>query len=561
MMKTLFFSLSTATLLLLASCSPKLKPLKQEQFAVEPRPLVVKGNTIDADIDIALPPKWMNKRAIVNLMPTLRYGSREAWGATYTLQGEKVLANNPIIPYEEGGKHRMKSSFRYDKQMKRPQLYMTIKAEVNGKKISLPDVLLAEGVLTTATLASISGQSPFFASNHFQRIIEDKYEANIHFLIQQAHIRKSELAKSEIQDWKKRVEKAKQADNQEVAVEVQAYASPDGGVKLNERLSAQREKNTTAMLQRDLTGAASGEVALSAHYTAQDWEGFRKYVEASDIEDKELILRILSMYQDPQEREQEIRNISVVFDQLATDILPLLRRSRLVATIETIGKSDDELQALLRKDPSQLNLEEMLYAIELEPFASHEDYLRQVTKYFPHDPRSYNNLAAIKIAQGKLEEAAQLLDQADSKGALLETTLNKALIALEKGNIKEAETLVGNCLDAEESTEVLGFLYLQQGEFEKAVQAYGESYCNNAALAQIMTRDYRRAMNTLDKVSQSNALTDYLRAIVAARQGDARGASNFLREALRRNPSLRSYAKEDLEFDAVKKSAEFAFEL
>lgn len=561
MKKTLFFSLTISTMLLIAGCSPKLKPLQKEYFTVTPRPLVVKGQKIEANFDVSIPSKWMNRKATLNLMPVLRYGSRELWGATTTLQGEKVLANNPIISYEEGGKHHFTSKFSYEKNIKSPKLYMTFRADVSGKKVDLPELLLADGVISTATLANLAGQHPIFASNHFQRIIEEKYEANIHFLIQQSKIRNSELKKEELKTWKKNVEDAYRSDNQSVAVEVQAYASPDGGLKLNERLSQQREKNTTALLKKDLARAASGKVDLAAHYTAQDWDGFKKYVEASNIQDKELILRVLSMYQDPEEREREIRNISVVFDQLATDILPLLRRSRLVATIETIGKSDQELQSLLQNDPSKLNIEEMLYAIELEPFNTHEAYLRKASTLFPNDPRSFNNLAAIKISEGKLEEASKLLDRADQAGSLLETTLNRALLAIEKDSLEEAETLVGNRLETTKSATVLGFLYLKQGDFEKAVAAYGDTYSNNAAIAQIMTQDYHRAMNTLDHVSQSNALTDYLRAIVAARQNDVQGANNFLSEALRRDATLRSYAQEDIEFSKVKEDKAFTLKL
>lgn len=559
MMKTFLFAM--ATTLLLVSCSPKLKPLKENNFAVTPRPLVVAGDKIEANFDAIIPAKWMNKKAVVSLMPVLRYGSNEAWGATSTIQGEKVLDNNPIVSYDAGGRHTFKSSFEYNKRMTSPKLYMTFRANVKGKKVDLPEVLLSEGLITTATLASISGAMPYYAHNAFQRIVEDKYEANIQFLIQQAGIRNSELTKKELKEWNDRVNKATHQVNQRVAVEVQAYASPDGGVKLNEKLSQQREKNTTSLLKKKLIKTGKTEVPFTAHYTAQDWVGFKKYVESSKIQDKELILRILSMYEDPEEREREIRNISVVFDELATDILPKLRRSRLLATIETIGKSDDELSSLLKSTPEKLNVEELLYAIELQPDPAQEQYLRRAMTLFPKDARSYNNLASKMIEKGNLEEAQKLLSQAEQINPLAEISLNKALIALEMGKLIDAETLLGNTLTTERSQEALGFLYLKKGDFDKAVKAYTETISNNAAIAYIMVQDYRKAMDILDKVTQPNATTDYLRAIVAARQGDALGASNFLKEAFRKDASIRGYAHNDVEFEVVKKNKNFTVTL
>lgn len=557
---TLILSVVVLATTLITGCSPKLKPLTAGNFSIDPNPLVVVGDKVETNVTMTVPAKWMNKKATVRLIPAMKYGSGEAWSATSTIQGESVLANHTIIPYNNGGIHTFKASFNYEPRMVDGDFYVTFKADVNGKAVKLPEVKIAHGIIATGALASITGSKPYFAPDAFQRIITDKYDTDIHFLIQQADVRPHELSKAEVKEWKSTVEEASAASNQKVAVEVQAYASPDGGYELNKKLSEQREKSTTKMLEKSFDKQGK-EIPLSTHYTAQDWDGFRKYVEASDIEDKELILRVLSMYNDPEEREREIRNISVVFDRLASEILPKLRRSRLTATIETIGKSDEELTKLLTSTPGELNIEEILYATALQNASAREKYLLKAVELFPNDARAYNNLAAIYMQRGELEAAYKMLDRASKVEDLPEVRLNKALLALQNGQVSEAEALIGNALTTQGSEEAIGYLYLKQGKYDEAAKTLENSKTNNAAVAQIMVGNYDKAMATLDAIERSNAMTDYLRAVTAARQRDARAAASFLQEAFSRDASLRSYAAKDAEFEEVKKNAAFTIKL
>lgn len=541
-------SFGLAVTLVSVSCSPKLKPLSADHFTADPRPLELVGQHIPASITVNIPSKWMHKNAKVALIPVLRYQGGEVWGVTQMLQGEDVRDNNHQIAYAKGGTTQFDTTFDYsDARLMKSTLYMTFNASVNGKNVQLPEVKIGEGVVATVALADLSGATPIVAPDAFQRVIKERFNADILFLIQQADVRSKEMRKGDVEEWKNLVDNAQQTPNQRVSVEVQAYASPDGGVELNERLSARREKNTTAALRRELNKG----VEINAHYTAQDWEGFRSFVEQSSIQDKDLILRVLSMYSDPEEREREIRNISVVYDQLAKDILPRLRRSRLTANVETIGKSDDELTHLAQNNPAALTVEELLYAATLEARPSAQEALyHKATQLYPQDARAYNNIGSIALQMGDKEKALQWYDRAAQVADLAETRLNRALLSLDSNDITRAEELIGSSLatDVKGANEVLAFLYLKQGKYDQAVEAYGATKSNNAAIAQLLTKDYKTALETLESIAISNATTDYLKAIVSNRMGDERAALNYLGEALRRNPRLATRLGTDCEF-------------
>lgn len=550
-------SLCLATALMVASCTPKLKPLSEQNFTTQPRPLELMGEQIPITISVSIPSKWMHKKAKVSFLPVLRYAGGETWGVTETIQGEKVLDNYRSVNYAQGSIIRMNTYFDYsDPRLMESDLYMTFNATINGKRVNLPEIKIGEGTLATQTLADLSGATPIIAPDAFQRIIKERFDADIHFLIQQANIRSQEWKKEDVQEWRELVENAQQAPNQRVSVEVQAYASPDGGVALNERLSAQRERNTTAALDKEWKKG----VEISGHYTAQDWEGFRSFVERSSIQDKELILRVLSMYSDPEEREQEIRNISVVYDQLAKEILPMLRRSRLTANIETIGKSDEELSRLARTAPETLTVEELLYAVTLENnIATQEKLYLQASQLHPKDARAYNNIGSLYLQKGDMSKAVEWYERARAIQDLPETRLNLALVALEKGDLKSAEELIGTSIasSTKGSNEVLGLLYLKQGKYEQALATYADTKSNNAAVAQFLNRNYKQALETLESIERTNATTDYLKAIVSNRMGDKQATLNYLREALRRNPDFVTRLRIDKEFRNLSQEAAF----
>ncbi|MCI7357579.1 MAG: hypothetical protein MSK40_07725 [Parabacteroides sp.] len=547
-----------AAILAFSSCSNKLKPLAEEYIKAEPQPLEAIGGKVPVTINATIPAKWFNKKAVVTITPVLRYQGGEAWGTAYTYQGEKVKGNNQVIPYKEGANVTMKSSFTYKPEMKKSELFLTFDAKIKNKTVKLPDVKIGEGVLATSALADAATANAAIAADKFQRIIKEAHDASIMFLIQQAELRSKELKKDEISDWKDLVKNADEAPNQNVAIEIQAYASPDGGVELNTGLAERREKNTDKYLAKELK-KMKVDVPVDAKYTAQDWEGFQELVSKSNIQDKDLVLRVLSMYSDPEQREQEIKNISSVFSTLADEILPQLRRSRLVANIEIIGKSDDEISALAKNDPKALNVEEILYAATLTNNDAEKTAIyNKASELYPNDYRTWNNVGMMAFRAGDLAKAEQMFNKANSVKNNPEANMNLGLIALTKGDQAKAQQLFGSASGVAELSEALGVLYLEQGEWAKAANSFGSVKSNNAALAQILTKDYNKASQTLNTVPNPDAITSYLKAIVAARTNDANGVVSNLKAAIAKDGSLKKEAAIDLEFAKYATNSDFA---
>ena len=550
--------LMLAAILAFSSCSNKLKPLTEEYIKAEPQPLEAIGGQVPVTINATIPAKWFNKKAVVTVTPVLRYAGGEAWGTAYTYQGEKVKGNNQVVPFNEGANVTMKSSFAYKPEMKKSELYLTFDAKIKNKTVKLPDVKIGEGVIATSELADAATANAAIAADKFQRIIKEAHDASIMFLIQQAELRSKELKKSEVSDWKDLVKNADEAPNQNVAIEIQAYASPDGGVKLNTGLAERREKNTDKYLAKELK-KMKVDVPVDAKYTAQDWEGFQELVSKSNIQDKDLVLRVLSMYSDPEQRENEIKNISSVFSTLAEEILPQLRRSRLVANIEIIGKSDDEITALAKNDPKALNIEEILYAATLtNDNAEKTRIYNKASELYPNDYRTWNNVGMMAFRAGDLAKAEQMFNKANSVKNNPESNMNLGLIALTKGDQAKAQQLFGSASGVAELGEALGVLYLKQGEWAKAANSFGSVKSNNAALAQILTKDYSKASQTLNAVPNPDATTSYLKAIVAARTNDANGVVSNLKAAIAKDSSMAKEAAKDLEFAKFAANADFA---
>ena len=545
-----------AAILTLSSCSNKLKPLAEQYIKAEPQPLEAIGGKVPVTINATFPAKWFNKKAVVTVTPVLRYQGGEAWGTSYTYQGEKVKGNNQVIPQKEGANVTMKSSFTYKPEMKKSELYLTFDAKIKNKTVKLPDVKIGEGVIATSELADAATATAAIAADKFQRIIKEAHDANIMFLIQQANLRAKELNSDAIKEWKDLVKNADEAPNQNVAIS--AYASPDGGFKLNNTLAENREGNTTKYLNKELK-KMKVDAPVDARYTAQDWEGFKELVSASNLQDKDLVLRVISMYQDPETREKEIKNISAVYSDLAETILPQLRRSRLTANIEIIGKSDDEISALAKSNPSELNIEEILYAATLTNNDGEKMAIyTKASELYPNCYRTWNNIGMMAFKAGDLAKAEQMFNKSNSIKNNASANMNLGLIALTKGDQAKAQQLFGNAAGVNELSEALGVLYLEQGEYAKAVNSFGSVKTNNAALAQILVKDYSKASQTLNGVANPDAVTSYLKAVVAARTNDANGVINNLKAAIAADKNMAKEAAIDLEFAKYATNSDFA---
>ena len=557
MQKKSLFILSAASVLLMSSCS-KLGALSADNFTVTPNPLESQGGKVPATINGSFPEKYMKKKAVVTVTPELRYADgKVAKGNSATFQGEKVMGNDQTISYKVGGRYTMKTAFDYVPDMQKSEMYLTFDARIGKKQCDVPAVKVANGVIATSELykKTLASESGVIAPDTFQRVNEKKQEANIKFLINQANIRKSELKNNSVQEFVEMLKKIN-ADREGFNVqnvEIQAYASPEGGVKFNDKLAGKRQNESEKYVKGALK-QTKVNADIDAHYTAQDWDGFQKLVAASNLQDKDVILRVLSMYEDPQEREQQIRNMSAGFRELADGILPELRRSRLIINYETIGRSDEQIEQQYKDDAAKLSADELLYLATFDKTpAEQEAIYTKTTQIYDKDYRAYNNLAALALAKGDKATAQQYAAKAASlSNNTPEAQANMGLIALVNGDVQEAERAISKSANSENVKAALGALNIAKGNYAQAEQYFGKTNSNTAALAQLLNKNYDAAAKTLDKVQNPNAMTDYLHAVVAARRGNKFAASSYLKEALQKDPSLKQYAENDLELSLLK---------
>ena len=564
MIKKLYLPFLMALVFALSSCSSKMGELSSDYFTTTPQVLEAVGGKVDVTINGKFPEKYFKKKAVVTVTPVLRWEGGEARGESMTFQGEKVQGNNQTIYYKAGGNYSMPASFDYVPEMAKSELYLVFDAKVGkkGKSVAIPAVKVADGVIATSELVknTLANANTANAEDAFQRVIQQAKSANIMFLIQQANLRASELNSDSIKAFNEFVknvnadQKGKLMEN----IEISAYASPDGGIDLNDKLAARRQENTEKYVNKQLK---KEEIItnVDAKYTAQDWEGFQELVSKSNIQDKDLILRVLSMYQDPEQREAEIKNISSVYKNLADEILPQLRRARLTLNYQLIGRSDEEILAAFKSEPKVLNVEELLYAATLvNTPAEKEAIYKTAAQNFPADYRAFNNLGELAYQAGNYNEAESYFKTALQKNpSSAEANVNLGLIALIKGDKAAAQTYLGKGAGSAALNEALGNYYIAAGQYEQAVTSFGDTKSNSAALAQILTKDYNSAKATLEGVKNPDAYTAYLSAILGARTNNAGMVISNLRTAVSKDASLARKAAKDLEFAKYATNADF----
>ena len=546
----MYLPLVALFVLAFSSCG-KMGELSSDYFTTNPEVLEAVAGKVPVTINGKFPEKYMKKNAIVEVTPVLKWNGGEAKGQPATFQGEKVEGNGQTISYKMGGNYTMKASFDYIPEMAKSELFLNFKITRGSKTYTIPAVKVADGVIATSELPTIASSNASYANDAFQRIIKQAQEANIMFLIQQANLRNSQLTSAEMKEFHKKVAEVN-ADKKNYKlnnIEVSAYASPDGGLKLNTGLAEDREANAEKYLNKQLKKAKI-DANVDAKYTAQDWEGFQELVAKSNLQDKDLILRVLSMYQDPEQRENEIKNISSVYKTLADEILPQLRRARLTANYDIIGRSDEEIVEAFDTNPKVLSVEELLYAATLtKDNARKQAIFTKTTQLYPNDYRAYNNLGELAFAAGDAAKAESFFKQALAKNAnAAEANANLGLCELLKNNVSTAETYLSKATGADAANEALGNLYIKQGQYQRAVSAFGNAKTNSAAQAQILAKDYNKAKATLQAVENKDAMTDYLMAIVGARTNNESLVSSSLKSAIAKDASLAKTAANDREF-------------
>ena len=492
--------LAAGTLLVATGCSKKLGQFKSDFFSTNPTPLEEVGDKVPGTVTGRIPAKFMLQNARVTATPVIQWETGqvkgvnaygEAKGQPTLFQGVNVRDNGQVVDYVNGGTVTIPFDIPFQDAMARSTLYLDFQVDQNGKQYALPRVKVGNGVLTTAALASARTVAPALAPDSFQQVITKNYSADIRFLINQANIRPSELSAKGYIDLNQQLREANASPKMEISgVTINSFASPEGSYDFNKRLAEQREK--------------------------------------------------------------EIRNLSSVFNELADQILPQLRYSRIQATVKVLGRTDRELVEQFNSDPTKLSVDEMLYLATLtdDNFKKMEVY-DAVARIYPKEARAYVNLGATQLVAGDKDGAEANFQQAlrlDPNNKPAE--MNLALIEMLKGNNARANELLGAAAGTPGINDALGVYYLQTGDVANAVRAFGDSKTNNAAVAQILNHDYAGAQRTLQSVSKPDATTYYLMAVAGARTQNQQQVMDNLRQAVKLDRKLLDRAKSDLEFAA-----------
>ena len=561
--------------LVLSACggmSKMAKMAEQVQWDITPKVLEMHGDSIEVEVSATFPQKYFIATATLELTPVLKYEGGEKAFASKTVQGEKVQENNEVVPFAQGKTIKWKSKIAFDEAMRKSELVLNGKASMKGKSVDVPFGKKADGVMSTALLLDYKAMT-IGAADKFQRVTNDSKGATLFFVINKADIQNKELKKDEVAALKQFLADAANNERIEVkGVEISAFASPDGEESLNDKLAANRMKNSDSFFKKELKKAKLNADASVYKTTslAEDWDGFKTLMQESDIQDKELILRVLSMYSDPVVREKEIKNISAAYEEIADKILPQLRRSKLSVNIAVIGHSDEELKAMVAANDEKLTIEEMLYAATLT-----EDNNEKLSIYqkaadkFPEDWRAINNVGHINYKLGKVAEAKAAFEKAKGIDASNTVVLNNlGACALADGDVAAAKEFFSAAAGAgDEVSYNQAIILTKKGEYENALNLYQSSKLNtfNWALCKYLnyfnTKNgdvFDATLGILNKIEdQDNAKFPYLKAVIAARKQDKDLLINSLKVAVEKDASLGAYAAKDIEFAQYAEDADF----
>lgn len=544
--------------LITVSCSSLNKMKKRAgeiTYSVTPETLVARGGMVDLKIDVTFPAKYFNKKVALEATPVLRFKGGEKAYEMKAIQGEKVQGNAEVIPYEAGKTISYTSRISYEDAMRLSDLEIDITGSKGAKTAKFEPRKIGDGVIATETLV-VNAPATTLGEDQFQRIIKQQEEAAIYYLINSANIRSKEMTSEEMKKLEAYIKEAATKENMNLnGIDVRSYASPDGAYDFNEKLANQREKGSSTFLKKQMKKGKveqyKDENFFKNFVVAEDWEGFKKAMEASNIQDKELILRVLAMHSDPEVREREIRNIASAFAVVADQILPKLRRSLFVVNTELIGRSDDELKSLAKSDAASLNVDELLYSATL--FDNNNDKLaiyQTCMRQFPNDWRGFNDAGLIQFEMGNIAEAQTNFNKANSLSANNPVIQNNlGAVALKNGDLKQAEVYFGAATGAGQEVDYnKGIIAIKTGDYAAAVNYFGKCNCVNAALANVLAGNNNEALTKLNAENKECPMSYYLKAVIGARTNDATMVMENLKKACSLNASFKQLAATDMEF-------------
>ena len=544
-MKKSFKFLSAAVLGLaaVACSSPEKMAEMAENVSVQcdPAVLEVVAGKINATVTVTYPADYFHPKAILEVTPVIVYEGGEAKMEPFVYQGEKVVDNYKVVP-SDGSTVSEKVSFDYVPGMEKCYLELRSVVKYKNKSAEFPTRKVADGANTTYMLVDKSGKVDYKADN-YQEIIKQTAEGQILYTINSSVVRNSQLKSDSIKDFQAAIDEIKGNERKEiVSTDIVAYASPDGGEELNSKLSGKRSETAEKAFGK-VTKNHEVEAPVNVKSIGQDWEGFKDLVSKSDIEDKDLIIRVLSMYSDPAVREKEIKNMSAVYKTLAKEILPELRRARFIANVEFTNYSNEELLDLIESNIDVLDEEALLRAAAVAKSTDTKVtvYKKAIEKY--GSTRAQYNLAVAYLNSDKLSDAKAALAKVSEKDADYQNAMG--VVALREGNYAEA----AKCFSAagnQTSKENLAVLDILNGKYADAAAklANATGCCHNKTLAYILTGQLDKAAASAKCASPS---VSYLKAIIAARQGNAEEVKANL-EAAGKVEALAERAAKDIEF-------------
>jgi tetratricopeptide (TPR) repeat protein len=558
-MKKYYFS-KLAILLSLAivisSCGgiKKMKDLANTvKYDVSPKVLEMNNGEVSLTITGNYPAKYFNKKATMTVTPVVKYDGGQLELKPIKLQGEEIQANDKVINYTSGGSFSNSDKFTFKDEMMLSQVELKVTAAYKNKPMDIGNYKLADGIIITPRMVRMDPKTVMLADK-FVRVVPDSKEAAINYVINRFDLRPTELKKEDVvamNDYVKNV--ASNPKYQVKGIEMASYASPDGPLPLNTKLSEERENTAIKFLKEELKKDKIDKVVkdslLSKTHTPEDWDGFKAAMEKSNIKDKELVLRVLSMYSDPDVRNKEIMHIAEAFEVIKEQILPPLRRSKFVVKVNAVGFSDEEMLQLADSKPDTFKLEEILYAANLVQDLNKKAALyKKASEKFPSDVRAKNNLGCVLIQLGKIDEAKEALEAAKNIENSDAVKTNLGAIALLKGDLTGAEELFTAAMGAGEAPSYnLGIICITKGTYEKAIAYFGNASVYNVALAKLLNKNYDAAITTLQNSKDESAQAYYLRAVLGARTENSDMVLNNLRTAVGKDVKLKTYAKKDAE--------------
>jgi tetratricopeptide (TPR) repeat protein len=543
----------------LGACNPLNKMAKNAEgvtYTVTPDPLEMHGDTVALVIDGKIPPKFFNKKVIVHVRPFF-----ESEGAVVksfeplTLVGENADADGVKINYEEGGKFQYEFKYPYEASMERGFLKADLEGEFKANKKQLYTATVADGTNITPYLV-MSDEKPILGKDQFERVTHEVFNSEINYLINSSNVRSSELSDDDMKALFDTI-KSKSGDTSYVFVEldVQAYASPDGELTLNENLADNRAKSAGNAVKSKLRKYKVNDGDQSFYNLmgkGEDWDGFKAKMQASDIEDKDLIIRVLQMYDDPVKREAEIKNLSETYLEVKEQILPPLRRSQISLLMDKVGRSDEQIMMAVKNDPSVLSVEEMLYAAALTNDMNEKLNIYQATiSHYPEDWRGHNNEGYVYFLQNKIVNAEQSFKNANSKSANNPVIMNNmGIVTRLKGDRRMAMDYYKKASGAgNEVNYNMGIVNIMDGNYNAAVANMSSYQTLNLALAQILDGKNDAAKSTIAaSEDKDSAQAYYLKAIIGARTGDQDMVMQNLKMAIQKDGGLKTKAMKDVEF-------------